>query len=131
MLKKSGIILLLLLYIATVPGFALNLHYCGKKIASVKIDLPAKKCGPTEAKSKMKCCQDKQIDVKVKDVHQAEKSTSIFAKLFSFDMPALPFEDFILSSQKALSQKLFDRGPPPPDKAAKVPVFIKNCNLRI
>jgi hypothetical protein len=36
MIKKQGALLLALLYIITVAGFALNLHYCGDRVADVK-----------------------------------------------------------------------------------------------
>ncbi|GAA4923387.1 HYC_CC_PP family protein [Mucilaginibacter defluvii] len=131
MLKKTGVITLLLLYFATVSGFALNFHYCGKTVASVKIEQPAKKCHTETAASKMKCCKDKKIDVKVKDAHQAEKPQSLLSKVFSFDIAALPFEEFFLSAQRALFEKLFDRGPPQDEPKSKNSIFLINCNLRI
>ncbi|WP_147238781.1 HYC_CC_PP family protein [Mucilaginibacter hurinus] len=129
MLKRMGILAITLLYTCTVFGFALNFHYCGGKVASVKIDSPAKKCMPDAAKQ-MKCCKDKQVDIKVKDEHQAEKSQSFLAKLFAFDIPALPFEEFLFSAQRALFEKIFDRGPPEKQEKS-ISVFIKNCTLRI
>ncbi|RYZ98828.1 MAG: hypothetical protein EOP47_18345 [Sphingobacteriaceae bacterium] len=129
MLKRTGIIALIMLYTVTVFGFALNFHYCGNKVASVKIDSPAKNCSPNTAK-KMKCCKDKQVDIKVKDVHQAKQSQSFLSKIFSFDIPALPFEEFVLSAQRALIEKLFERGPPQ-EHQQSISVFLKNCTLRI
>ncbi|MEO6149007.1 MAG: hypothetical protein ABIN95_05000 [Mucilaginibacter sp.] len=129
MLKRIGIIAITILYTCTAFGFALNFHYCGDKVASVKIDAPAKKCG-TEAVKKMKCCKDKQVNIKVKDEHQSEKSQSFLAKLFAFDMPALPFEEYLFSSQRALFEKILDRGPPEKCKE-KISAFLKNCSIRI
>lgn len=130
MLKKSGILTIILLYLSTVCGFALNIHYCGNKIASIKIASAAKKCYASEPQ-KMKCCKDKQVDVKVKDAHEAQPSKSLLGKLFAFELPALPFEDYLFSAQRALLEKFEDRGPPPnPQPSSKTPIFIQNRNLR-
>jgi hypothetical protein len=131
MFKRSGAFSLALLYTITVLGFALNLHYCGSKVASVKISAPAKvaksdaTCG-----MKMNCCKNHKVEVKVKDDHQAEQ-TSFLAKVFAFEIPKLPFEDFVFSAQKALLEKLFDRGPPSSKTGSKVATYIKNCIFRI
>jgi hypothetical protein len=133
MFKKSGALSLAILYTITVLGFALNLHYCGTKVASVKITAPlnkdAKKADVTCGMN-MDCCKNHKVDVKVKDAHETQQ-TSFLAKIFAFEMPKLPFEDFIFSAQKALLEKFFDRGPPSGQSTSKVATFIRNCNIRI
>jgi hypothetical protein len=129
MFKKSGILLLALLYLTTASGFALNLHYCGNRVAAVKINAPAKSCSEQTAKSKMKCCKDTKLDVKVKDSHESQP-TSFIAKVFGFELPRLSLDDFFLSAHKELLEKLFDHGPPDTPKQS-TPVFIKNRNLKI
>lgn len=126
MLKRSAVIVLMMLYVITVSGFALNLHYCFNRLYSVKIDAPAS-CVKGLETSKMKCCKDLHFEVKVKDTHQSS-SASFLTKLFSFDLPKLPFTAFSFSLQSQLAARLPDHGPPPsPD----VPVFLKNCIFRI
>jgi hypothetical protein len=133
MFKRSGAISLALLYTITVLGFALNLHYCGSKVASVKITVPAKKQQAKDATCgmKMDCCKNHHVDVKVKDDHKAQENTSFMAKLFAFKVPKLPFEDVLFSAQKILLEKLFDRGPPENEPKSKVSVYIKNCVYRL
>ncbi|RYY20012.1 MAG: hypothetical protein EOP41_09370, partial [Sphingobacteriaceae bacterium] len=65
MLKKSGLVLVALLYLITANGFAMNLHFCGESIASVKLNEAAKDCGMSS-----KCCKNTHLEVKVKDAHQ-------------------------------------------------------------
>jgi hypothetical protein len=125
MFKRISVLTLLLLYFVTSSGFALNLHYCGKTLASVKIDAPAKKCSPV----KMKCCRDKHVEVKVKDAHKVQASSSLLSKLFYVDLPKLPFEDYLFPQQQAASDTLATRGPP--DKGSITPVYLKNCTFRI
>ena len=128
MLKRSCALLLVMLYVVTASGFALNLHYCGKILASVKIDAPVKSCQPFAAE-KMKCCKDKQIKVKVKDAHQ-NASPSILKSIFAIELPKTLFADYFLSAQQVLLEKLSDRGPPS-SPIGKIAVFIKNCIFRI
>ncbi|MBD1364693.1 hypothetical protein IDJ77_12810 [Mucilaginibacter sp. ZT4R22] len=129
MIKKQGALLLALLYTVTVAGFALNLHYCGSHVADVQINAPAKSCTTPMAKSKMNCCKDSKLDVKVKDDHQKE-STSFFSRLFAFELPKFPLADFLLSAQQSVLEKLFDRGPPDVPSEG-IAVFLKNCIFRI
>ena len=126
MLKKSGAILLVLLYTLTVSGFAINLHYCGKLLASVKISAPVESC--SKSMKKMKCCNDKQIQVKVKDAHQ-NASFNFIAKTFAVDIPKTYLTSF-LPVENAPAKKLLYVAAPhaPPDAVA---VFVKNCTFRI
>src|ERR1700754_2555256 len=110
-MKRSGALLLTLLYTVTVLGFALNLHYCGTELASVKIDSPAVSCKMAQECGKMKCCKDKQLQIKVKDAHQAEPF-SIISKLFGFDIPHLSFNGFFTPSRQACVDPSLERGPP-------------------
>lgn len=118
-----------LLYMVTAAGFALNLHYCGNYVADVKINAPADACARPMAKSKMDCCKDSHLTVKVKDDHQKE-STSFNARLFAFDLPRFPVVDFLSVAQLVQSENLVDRGPPDVPLNG-TPVFIKNCIFRI
>ncbi|WP_184543866.1 HYC_CC_PP family protein [Mucilaginibacter sp. FT3.2] len=129
MLKRSGAVLLAMLYVVTVFGFALNLHYCGNYIASVKINVPAVNCGMDKAAGKMKCCKDSQLKIKVKDAHQAEE-TSFLAKVFGFELSDLLFGNYSFSSQLLLFNKCFDRAPPD-EPVQSIATFIKNCIFRI
>src|ERR1700761_4536165 len=122
MIKKISAMFLTKLYIVTVLGFVLNLHYCGTVLAGVKVNAPVKTCQPSAAK-KMKCCKEKEIDVKVKDSHQSETTTTNF-QLFGIEIPKIPFSDFFFSAQQALLEKLSDQPTSPPP--AKTDPVIKN-----
>lgn len=126
MLKKSGAILLVLLYTLTVSGFAINLHYCGKLLASVKISAPVESCN--KSMKKMKCCNDKQIHVKVKDAHQ-NASFNFIAKTFAFDIPKNILAAYSPVVSTPVKTLLVAASPhAPPDDVA---VFIKNCTFLI
>jgi len=127
MLKKSAAILLLLLYVSTVSGFALNLHYCFNRLSSVQLDPPAKTRTKILAASKMKCCSDKHIEVKVKDAHHSS-SGSILSKIFNEDLPLILFRNIFFSLAASCTAAVVYRGPPPiPDIA----LFLKHRTFRI
>lgn len=114
----------MLLYLITASGFALNLHYCGSIITSVKIDVPAKKCSTFA----MQCCHDKHVVVKVKDAHQAQYM-SFSAKLFVFNLPGVRYRYSALSAQHPVSIIFADRGPP--NSSGGTAIYIKNRVFRI
>lgn len=76
----------------------------------------------------MKCCHDKHFEVKVKDAHKAQPTTSFAAKLLDFDLPKL-IADFMPSLQSTDEEPKVTRGPP--DPTGGTPVYIKNCTYRI
>jgi hypothetical protein len=129
MLKKSGALLLTMLYIITVVGFALNLQYCGKVITDVKINAPLHGCIKSPMAAKMKCCTQKHFDIKIKDVHESG-AVSILAKVFAFQLPVALFTHFSFIAHPALFQKSFYEAPPEPGQSS-VAVFVKNCTFRI
>lgn len=128
MMKRSGALVLAVLYTVTALGFALNFHYCFNQLSSVGIDTPAK-CVTGLPVAKMKCCKDKQVQVKVKDVHQGE-APSFLSKIFVIHLPKLPFEDFFFSARQSLLEKDSNRGPPE-KSGSGISLFLKNCIFRI
>jgi len=69
MIKKTGALLLILLYVLTTSGIVVNMHYCGHLLVSVRVNAPSKPL--PGRKREMKACSDKQLTVKVKDAHQS------------------------------------------------------------
>ncbi|MGI4020622.1 MAG: HYC_CC_PP family protein [Janthinobacterium lividum] len=112
----------MLLYLITATGFAMNLHFCGKSIESVKINAPAKDCGMSS-----KCCKDTHVEVKVKDVHQTAH-TSFTGNILVSLVPLLGYASFLEPlTIKLVSKAVSERGPP----LVAVPVYLKNCTFRI
>ena len=129
MLKRSGTLLLTMLYVITVVGFAINFQYCGKVITDVKINAPLQGCIKSPMAAKMKCCSQKHVDIKIKDAHQTGVS-SILAKVFAFQLPVLSFAHFAFINYPVVFQKSLYASPPEPGQS-DVAVFIKNCSFRI
>jgi len=104
-----------------------NMHYCGHLLTSIQINSPAKSC--VKAERKMKCCNDKQLEVRIKDAHQGA-SVKFVSKTLVVDSPPVSFGVHFFTAQQPLPGKLLSRAPPnhPP---GDVPVFIKNCSFLI
>jgi hypothetical protein len=128
MLKRSGAFLLTLLYIVTVVGFAVNLHYCGKLITAVKIDAPVKNCMGSQ--TPMKCCKNKHIDIKIKDAHETG-SPSFLSKILSCQLIRLPFTHYSLFAPKVVDLEKSVYKNPHERSPDKTPAFITNCTFRI
>lgn len=127
MFKRLVTITLMVLYLGTVSGFVLNLHYCFNRLSSIKIDAPVKGCTNGLETGKMKCCKDKHFEVKVKDAHQTA-SFAFSGKIFAHDVPAILDSNPVLNFQSVLVNKASYRGPP---DVTVVSIFLKNCTFRI
>jgi hypothetical protein len=128
MLKKSAAIILLQLYLVTATGFALNLHYCFNRVRSVTIDAPAKSCAKSLAASKMKCCHDKRIEVKVKDSHQPAAKSSV-SKIFNEELLFMVTQNITFSLPSHYITVVSYRGPP--RALGQQPVYLTNRNFRV
>ncbi|WP_259065515.1 HYC_CC_PP family protein [Mucilaginibacter sp. X4EP1] len=128
MIKRIGASLLVLLYLITATGFALNLHYCCSEITSVTVS-PAAKNYSSFAIGKMKCCQDKHIEVKVKDAHQVQ-AQSFLAKTVVVSIPGIVFPTFAFSYHNIAQANHYGKDPPQP-LANQPVIYLKNCVFRI
>lgn len=121
--------MLSMLYIITVFGFALNLHFCADILVNVKLNAAVKDCKTLSGKQ-MKTCKYKQLVVKVKDAHQAE-APSFIGGLLAFELPKIAFGEYLLPAQQEVLDALLNRGPPPAPPCTGIPTYIKNRNFRI
>ncbi|AWK04087.1 hypothetical protein HYN56_07525 [Flavobacterium crocinum] len=85
--KCTGLFLAFLLLVSNI-GFALDVHYCGGKIASISLNTTSKPvvekkcCGSKEKKNS--CCKDKHVQIEKK----SDNATLKFF-FFQFDFPAV------------------------------------------
>jgi hypothetical protein len=127
MIKRSGVLVLTFLYLVTVSGFAINLHYCFSHICSVNINAPAKSCNKQLA-GEMKCCQEKHFEVKVKDAHQLGTAT-LLSKSFNTSLHVKPYSAIFLQVKARSSDNVYKDLPDPP--LSDIPSFLRNRNLLI
>jgi hypothetical protein len=83
--KKLVVLLLLPLYLLSVPGLAYSLHFCSKKLTSFSLARKAHKscpCKKAQSPAAADCCDDQQVDTKTDDSLQT-------AAAFKLDAPKL------------------------------------------
>jgi hypothetical protein len=127
MMKRFGAILLSVLYIVTVAGFALNLHFCCDELTSVSVTATVKSAGACKIATE-KCCSDKRLVVKVNDPHYGQ--AHLPAKLFALKTPALCHPQFLFIRDLGNLRQFFDKRPPDPPMA-NTDAILKNRILRI
>ncbi len=119
-----------LFYLVTVIGLALNLHYCGGKLSSVKLNAPAEcKVCKNERKiaSGRDCCKTTGFELKVKDSHQAGLKVKLPSD-FGIQLFLVPVSTVFNSWNAAFVQVA--RGNKAPPRAAIVPLHLFNCVFR-
>lgn len=122
-MKKSVILFIAILYLATASGMVMNIHYCMGKISSVNFghdkdhdDGNCGKCGMD--KTENHCCKDETQYVKLTDSHQASV-TDVYLSAVSAVLP-VSVVDMITTEQgltKLPSNYYFS---PPPKNLNKV-----------
>jgi hypothetical protein len=125
MIKRTAALLLTMAYAITAVGFAFDLHYCCNRLASVTINSPVKSCDMAAA-SKSKCCKNIHVEIKVKDAHQAESGSWVFAA-YGFEIPRQLISDCFTFGDPSITINCDLHDPPCP----AYPNFLKNCVFRI
>jgi hypothetical protein len=127
MLKRAAAVLLSLLYLVTATGFALNTHFCGDSITAISINAAAK--APAGCADGMKCCSNKHLVVKVKDVHVAQPY-SVHSIALPFVVAPLACAGFSFGPTQGASADVVNKPPPQPPLPG-IGLFLKNRVFRI
>jgi hypothetical protein len=125
-MKKLVAIVLLLVYGLSSSGMTLQFNYCCGKLKSVKLT-PVKdsECGMAHSMGSKKCCDSKQLELKIKADQKLEQSGK-----FVFSLPLLQKQEHSvavahLAAANEIAPEVF--APPPLQK----PLFVLFCVYRI
>jgi hypothetical protein len=126
-LKKIVAILFLLVYGLSSTGATIQFHYCCGKLKTIKLTQVAQKdCGMKHsAPAKKKCCDDKQIELKIKADQKAEQAVTFASWTPSILQQELPIDLEQQVVSKAIVPEVF--APPPLGE----PLYILHCVYRI
>ena len=95
-MKKTVVILLLLIYSSAMMGATVHLHYCMNEFAGWSLlpggDDTCGKCG-MEEKDQEGCCKDERKQLKLKTDHQKAEA-SAFLTILPAPAITTPFSDF-------------------------------------
>jgi len=131
-LKQKIALSLAVFYAVSVMGLALSLHFCGGKLANVKLfsnELACNLCKdiPAEKIKDDGCCKNTQVTVKVKDSHQTEAQTQM-PKLFSIQLFLHPpVLEFLTNITPAFFSKISNKALP---LSTRVALHVFNCIFR-
>jgi len=138
-MKKFFVSILAFLYLSTSMGATIHLHYCmGKLISWSLVDHGSNHCGfcgmmkksmdSKRLSTSENCCKDETKQIKTNTDHKSAPSELLFVKVFAADavnafqsLPAVQLYAFALTCPKA-------HAPPAMDS---LPLFLRNCNVRI
>lgn len=124
---------LAILYVVSVMGLALSLHFCGGKLATVQLYSQATSCKlckdiPAEKKKDDGCCKDTSFSAKVKDSHNTQAQAEL-PKLFSIQLFIIqPSIDFLQNLSSIVITKISNKAPP---ISVWLSLHIFNCAFRI
>jgi len=132
--KKSVSFLFALLVFSTQTGYALNIHYCGDRIAEISLAHMSTNCemmeSPKNSKdplkkefSKKSCCED---DLLLFQNHEYQKEhLEVFPKLIDLDVAILlPLNN--IYCEAFFASEVFSKYNPPPLRSDKLFLLQKS-----
>lgn len=129
-MRQKSALTLCFLYVLSVVGLAVSLHFCGDNLSSVSLAQSAK-CGMCTSEKKVSttdhCCKNTSLDIKVKDSHQGVGKVSL-PKNYSISLFLGPIVSHFISSifPKAFSN-IAGKAPP---LSARQALYIYHCVFR-
>lgn len=126
-MKRIAVILLLLIYTASIYGITINKFYCCGKLADVSLSVNAPSKGDCKATNNSDCCKTVKTNFKVKDNHVSTKTDLILKNSFALVIPAFS----ISASAKRITLKVvsaYDSQAPP---VQRNPLYVLYSNYRI
>ena len=128
-MKKAAAILFLFLFLFTNSGMAVNVHWCGGKIASVDFFSDGKHHCPCGKKMRTGgCCKDKTVTLKAN--HELAKVNQFALKISLPKFEMLEARETEIVSSTQLQHFTSDFYHPPPYKP-RTPIFLLDRVIRI
>lgn len=128
-MKKLIVILVLMAYGFSSFGMTLHVHFCCGKLDAVKlVPVNDDRCPVDHKEKKQGCCDDKQVELKIKTDYKNESSTSLKLKV-----PDAAFTHSDYSPElKAFSGVPHSYNKPiSPPRDSLLPLYKTNCIYRI
>lgn len=124
-MKRFTAIFLTAIYLLASVGVAVNVHYCGEKVAFVKLYTGAS-CLCGDDLEEEGCCHDETVMFQLEDEQRSVSHNfefnSDWTALQIVEAPVV--HDPLPESPSNINPAYLD-GPPPPD----LPVWLTNCSL--
>jgi|GEM_PF-1823413 len=133
-MKKFLSTILFVIYLTTVSGVGINLHYCCGHLDDVELSYAAKTfadhstCAMHAAYKGKDCCKDVHKQLKITQSQNTVPDIAIPAVSFFAVVPP-SFPEFPALSFSSISKRSFSPHAPP--FRATAPVYLKNCSFLI
>lgn len=128
-MKKIVVILLMLIYGVSSPGATLYVHYCCGKIDKIDFTGSKKENCPFQNKISQKgCCDNKEVELKIKSDYKAETEVKAFFKVYDVTINSFAAV-YSLNAVNSKRSLYFTNVSPP--LSASIPLYISNCIFRI
>lgn len=125
-MKKALSIIISLIYLMLSTGAAVNLHYCGGKLANININNHSEGCCCGNKEMSKSCCNDKEfnlsldVDQQVAQLIQIPTNDVVFSILTSLTLSQ--YQEY------TTNEKIFIEHNIPPPKSD--PIWLLNCSLK-
>jgi hypothetical protein len=128
-MKKLIVILLLLGYGLSSFGMTLHVHYCCGRIDKIDITpVKSDKCPVDKKTTKKGCCDDRQVELKIKTDYKNEPSALLKCKSFN---DVLLIDNFSTAVFIAVNDSPVHYKEISSPSGAYIPLYKKNCTYRI
>ncbi|RYG51081.1 MAG: hypothetical protein EOO01_09265 [Chitinophagaceae bacterium] len=130
-MRKLGVFILLLCYVAFSSGVIINSHYCMDKLASTQLfSTGSKECGKCgmHIEDSHGCCRDEVKVVKMEDDQKV--TAAVVFDIHSLTPPAQIPSAFIVTSFYNVSLEAHTFFQPPPLLKGQE-TYLQNCVFRI
>ncbi len=128
-MKKLVIILVLVAFGFSSAGMTLHVHFCCGRLDMVKlVPVNDDHCPIDHKERQNNCCDDKQVEIKIKEDYKNEKSTQLKLKGHESDGYSMPAAARIANPIKSGLNSITTNSP-----AASPPlkIYKANCIYRI
>lgn len=125
-MKKALSILFSVIYLILSTGAAVNMHYCGGKLANININHHSEGCCCGDMEMSSSCCNDKEFNLSLDIDQQVAQLIQIPVNDFVFFI----FASLTLSQYQeySITEKKFKEYNIPPPKSD--PIWLLNCSLK-
>jgi hypothetical protein len=124
-MKRFTAMFLTAIYLLASVGVAVNVHYCGGKVAFVKLYTGAN-CPCGDAMDEDGCCHDETVLFQLEDEQRSVSHKFEFNSQWAgLQVLEVPLVHDPLPEQPGNINLAFFNLPPPPD----LPVWLTNCSL--
>ncbi len=128
-MKKLIFIFTFLAFAFSSFGMTLHVHFCCGRVDEVKlVPISDKDCPVKKEERKKGCCDDRQVDIKIKDDYNKESARQLKLKAPETELPNT-FESILTNEVVGYQVSYISSSSPP--GVSSFPLYKQHCIFRI